>query len=57
MLRLSEITIKHPSLWEGLVRLSLGGPGWALQLPPYHIIHISGKRGFKGFISYPILNK
>ena len=24
MLRLSEITIKHPSLWEGLVRL-LGG--------------------------------
>ena len=40
-----------------IASLPLGGPGWALQLPSYHIIHISGKRGFKGFISYPILNK
>ena len=40
-----------------IASLPLGGPGWALQLPSNHIIHISDKRGFKGFISYPILNK
>ena len=33
MLRLSEITIKHPSLWEGLVRLLLGFRR-TLSLPP-----------------------